>query len=136
MFRGYDPAAVDTYIEALTTKQQFLLNDVESLRARLKERDDEAAALRTEVGALRGTSPSPHAMQHRMAKMLRRAVDEVSEMQAEGRAEAEALIADAEADAEAAQRKREEVLADLAAQRKALDAEYEETKEKLDAELA
>jgi DivIVA domain-containing protein len=31
MFRGYDPAAVDTYIEALTTKQQFLLNDVESL---------------------------------------------------------------------------------------------------------
>ena len=40
MFRGYDPAAVDTYIEALTTKQQCLLNDVESLRARLKERDD------------------------------------------------------------------------------------------------
>ena len=45
MFRGYDPAAVDTYIEALTTKQQCLLNDVESLRARLTERDDEAAAL-------------------------------------------------------------------------------------------
>ena len=44
MFRGYDPAAVDTYIEAMTTKQQFLLN-VESLRARLNERDDEAAAL-------------------------------------------------------------------------------------------
>ena len=36
MFRGYDSAAVDAYIEALTTKQQFLLNDVESLRARLK----------------------------------------------------------------------------------------------------
>ena len=49
MFRGYDPAAVDAYIEALTIKQQFLLNDVESLRARLKERDDEAAALRKEV---------------------------------------------------------------------------------------
>ena len=31
-FRGYDPAAVHTYIEALTTKQQFLLNDGESLR--------------------------------------------------------------------------------------------------------
>ena len=52
MFRGYDPGAVDTYIEALTTKQQCLLNDVESLRARLKERDDEAAALREEVAAL------------------------------------------------------------------------------------
>ena len=38
MFRGYDPAAVDAYIEALTTKQQFLLDDVESLKARLKER--------------------------------------------------------------------------------------------------
>ena len=35
MFRGYDPAAVDAYIATLTTKQQFLLNDVESLRARL-----------------------------------------------------------------------------------------------------
>src|SRR3954451_25013385 len=63
MFRGYDPAAVDTYIEALTTKQQFLLNDVESLRARLKERDDEEAALRKEVAALTDTSTSPHAMQ-------------------------------------------------------------------------
>jgi hypothetical protein len=31
MFRGYDPGAVDTYIEALTIKQQCLLNDVESL---------------------------------------------------------------------------------------------------------
>jgi cell division septum initiation protein DivIVA len=136
MFRGYDPAAVDAHIEVLTTKQQLLLNDIESLRARLRESGDEAVALRKEVAVLTDTSPSPHAMQHRMAKMLRRAVDEVSEMQAEGRAEAEALIADAQADAEAAQRKREEVLADLAAQRKALDAEYEETKEKLDAELA
>jgi len=31
LFRGYDPAAVDAYIEALTAKQQCLLNDVESL---------------------------------------------------------------------------------------------------------
>jgi cell division septum initiation protein DivIVA len=136
MFRGYDPAAVDTYIEALTTKQQFLLNDVESLRARLKERDDEAAALRKEVAALRDTSPSPHAMQHRMAKMLRRAVDEISEMQAEARAEAEALIAATKAEAEAEQRKHKELLADMAAKRSALEAEYEETKKKLDAELA
>ena len=136
MFRGYDPAAVDTYIEAMTTKQQFLLNDVESLRARLNERDDEAAALWKEVAALRDTSPSSLAMQHRMAKMLRRAVDEISEMQAEARAEAEAMIAAAKAEAEAEQRKHKELLADMAAKRSALEAEYEETKKKLDAELA
>src|SRR5262249_22251540 len=35
MFRGYDPAAVDAYIEMLITKQQLLLDDMESLRARL-----------------------------------------------------------------------------------------------------
>jgi cell division septum initiation protein DivIVA len=123
IFRGYDPAAVDTYIEALTAKQQLLLDDVESLRARLKESGDEAAALREEVTVLADTSPSPHAMQHRMAKMLRRAVDEVSEMQAEARAEAEAMIAAAEAEAEAAQRKHEELLADMAAERNAVEAE-------------
>ena len=142
MFRGYDPAAVDAYIEMLITKQQLLLDEVESLRARLKESGDEAAALRIEVAVLTDevavltdTSPSPHAMQHRMAKMLRRAVDEVSQMQAEARAETEALVATAEAEAEAAQRKHKELLADMAAQRKALEAEYEETTEKLDAEL-
>lgn len=143
IFRGYDPAAVDAYIEKLITKQQLLLDEVENLRARLKESGDEAAALRIEVAiltdevaALTDTSPSPHAMQHRMAKMLRRAVDEVSQMQAEARAEAEALIAGAEAEAEAAQRNREELLADMAVQRKALEAECEETRRKLDAELA
>ena len=136
MFRGYDPAAVDAHIEVLTTKQQLLLDDVESLRARLRESADETAALRKEVAVLTDTSPSPHAMQERMAKMLRRAVDEVSEMQAEARAEAEALIAAAEAEAEATRRKRDEVLADLAGQQKALEAEYQETKEQLEAELA
>jgi DivIVA domain-containing protein len=136
VFRGYDPAAVDAYIETLTAKQRLLMDDVESLRTRLRESGDEAAALRKEVAVLTDTSPSPHAMQQRMAKMLRRAVDEVSEMQTEARAEAEALIAAAEADAEAARRKREELLADMAAQQKALEAEYEETKEELEAELA
>ncbi len=135
-FRGYDPAAVDAYVEALATKQQFLLNDVESLRARLKERDDEAAALRTEVAALTDTSTSSRAMQHRMEKMLRRAVDEISEMQAEARAEAEALIAETKAEAEAEQRKHQDLLEDMAAQQNALEAEYAETKAKFDAELA
>jgi DivIVA domain-containing protein len=120
-FRGYDPAAVDAHIEVLTAKQQLLLHDVESLRAKLKESSDEAAALRKEVAVLTDTSPSPHAMQQRMAKMLRRAVDEVSEMQAE---------------VEAEQRKHKELLADMIAQRKALETDYAETKKKLDAELA
>jgi cell division septum initiation protein DivIVA len=136
MFWGYDPAAVDAHIEMLTTKQQLLLEDVESLRARLKESGDEVGALLKEVAVLTDTSPSPHAMQQRMAKMLRRAVDEVSEMQAEARAEAEAVIAAAESEAQATQRKRDELLADMAAQQKALEAEYQETKEKLEAELA
>lgn len=135
MFRGYDPAAVDAHIEVLTTKQQLLLDDVESLRTRLKESGDEVAALRKEIAVLTDTSPTPHAVQRRMAKMLRRAVDEIAEMQAEAQAEAEAMIAAAEAEAEAAQQKHEQLLADMAEQRKALEAEYEETKKKLDDEL-
>jgi cell division septum initiation protein DivIVA len=136
MFRGYDPAAVDTHIEMLISKQKLLLDDVDSLRARLQESRDEAAALQEEVAVLTETSPSPHAVQHRMAQMLRRAVDEVAEMQAEAREEAEALIAASEAEAEAAQRKRDEVLTDMAARQKAMEAAYEEAKKNLDAELA
>lgn len=98
-FLGYDQAAVDAHIEVLTTKQRLLRDDVESLRTRLRESGDEVAALRKEVALLTDTSPSPHAMQQRMAKMLRRAVDEVSQMQAEARTEADALITAAEADA-------------------------------------
>ena len=135
-FRGYDPAAVDAHIEMLTTKQQLVLDDVESLRARLKELGDEAAGLRKEVALLTETSPSPHAMQQRMANMLRRAVDEVAEMQAEARAEAEALIAAAEAEIEAEQRQHEEQLAELVARQEALEADHAESKEKLEAELA
>lgn len=136
MFRGYDPGAVDAHIEMLTAKQQLLVDDVESLRARLRESGDETAALRKEVAVLTDTSPTPHAMQKRMATMLRRAVDEISEMQAEARAEADALIAAAEAEIEAERRKHEKALADLEARRKAMEAEYQEAKDKLEAELA
>jgi cell division septum initiation protein DivIVA len=136
MFRGYDPAAVDAHIEMLTTKQQLLLDDVESLRAKLQERGSEAAALRQEVALLTDTSPSSHAMQQRMSNMLRRAVDEVSEMQAEARAEAAALIAAAELEIEAAQQEHKERLADMTTQLNNLEAEHEETKKQLDAELA
>lgn len=124
-FMGYQPAAVDARIEMLTTKQQLLLDDVESLRARLREVGDEAVALRKEVAALTDTSPAPHAVQQRMAKMLRNTVDEVSEMQAEARAEAEALVEAAEAE-----------VAAVAARREALEAEYGRAKEKLETEIA
>ena len=133
---GYNAATVDAHVEMLTTKQQLLLDDVESLRARLKDLGDEAAGLRKEVAALTETSPSPHAVQQRMAQMLRRAVDEVAEMQAEARAEAEALIAQAEAEAQAAQQNQEALIAELAERREALEADYRESKKKLHAELA
>lgn len=135
-FLGYDQAAVDAHIEVLTTKQRLLRDDVESLRARLRESGDEVATLRKEVALLTDTSPSPHAMQQRMAKMLRRAVDEVSQMQSEARAEADELIAAAEADVEVEQQKSKERLAEMAEQLKALQAEYEETKAKQESELA
>jgi cell division septum initiation protein DivIVA len=143
MFRGYDPAAVDAYIEVLLTKHQLLLDEVNNLRARLNESGDGAAALRIEVACLKDevavlsdTSPSPYAMQHRMAKMLRRTVDEVSRIQAEAQVEAEALIAAAEAQAETTKREYRELLADMAAQRKALETDCEETRKELDVELA
>jgi cell division septum initiation protein DivIVA len=136
VFRGYDPAAVDASIEALTAKQQLLVNDVRSLEARLTQAGDEAAALRKEVAVLTDTSPSPHAVQLRMANMLRHTVDEVSQLRAEARAEADALIASAEAEAEASRREHEERMAQLTARRESLQADYDEKKKKLDAELA
>jgi cell division septum initiation protein DivIVA len=135
-FWGYRPTQVDAAIEALTTKQQFLLNDVESLRARLQERDREIAVLRTEMADLIETSPTPQAMQRRMAAMLQRTVDEISQMQAEARAEAEAVIATAKAEADVEQQKHRDVIAELTAKRDALAAEYDDTKKNLDAELA
>jgi cell division septum initiation protein DivIVA len=136
MLWGYNPGAVDAHVEMLTTKQQLLLDDVESLRARLKDLGDEAAALRKEVAVLTDTSPAPHAVQQRMAQMLRRAVDEVAEMQAEAKAEAAALVAGAETEAQATQQKQKQLVAEMAAQREALEADYVQSKEKFDAELA
>lgn len=135
-FRGYEPAAVDAHIEALNTRQQLLRDDVESLRARLTESGEQAAALRKEVDVLIETSDSPHAVQQRMAKMLRRAVDEVSQMQAEAQAEADALIAEARAEADAERRKHEESVAGLTARQQEMEAEYADTKQRLEAELA
>lgn len=135
-FLGYEQIAVDAHIESMTTKQQLLRDDIENLRSRLRESGEQVAALRSEVTMLTDTSPSPHAMQKRMAKMLRQTVDEVSEMQDEARAEAEALIAAAVAEAEAERRKHEDVVTDLIGRQRSMEAEYEETKERLEAELA
>jgi cell division septum initiation protein DivIVA len=132
---GYETTAVDAHLEMLATKQQLLLDDVESLRARLKGIEEESAELRKQVGLLTESSESPHAVQLRMAKMLRSAVDDVSELQAEGKAEAEALIAEAKAEVEAEQRKHEARLAELGEQVKARETEYEKAKENLGAEL-
>ncbi|OBI84661.1 cell division protein DivIVA [Mycobacterium asiaticum] len=123
-------------METLIAKQQLLRDDVENLRARLRESGDEVAALRKEVAQLTETSSSPHAVQQRMAKMLRSAVDEVSQMQAEARAEAEELIAAAEAEADAERRRHEEQVAEMVAQQKAMQAENEEARKKLDEEMA
>jgi cell division septum initiation protein DivIVA len=136
VFWGYDRGAVDAHVEMLTAQQQLLRDDVESLMVRLKESGDEATALRKEVALLTETSPSPHAVQQRMAMMLRRAVDEISEMQAEAQAEADALITAAEDEIEADRRKQQELLADIAAQRNALETECDEVRKELDDELA
>jgi cytochrome c556 len=126
----------------LLAKQKFLIDEVQNLRTQRNESADEAAALRIEVACLNDevavlsdTSPSPYAMQHRMAKLLRRALDEISQMQGESRAEIAALIAAAEAERDAAQREHRELLADVAAQRKALEAECATTRKEFDAEL-
>jgi chromosome segregation ATPase len=133
---GYSPAAVHAALESLTTKQQFLVNDVESLRGRLQERAREVSVLRTELADLVETSTSPQAVQRRMADMLRRAVDDVATMQADAHTEAEALIAAAKEEAAAEQRRHQDVVAELTAKRADLAAEYEQAKKDQDAELA
>ena len=57
-------------------------------------------------------------------------------MQAEARAEADAMVAAAEAEVEAEQQSTKKQLAELAAQREALEAEYAGNQERLEAELA
>ena len=69
--------------------------------------------------------------------MLRRAVDEVSEMQAEARAEAEAMIAAAEAEIEAEQQKHKELLGGLdRAAQQAWKPSTRKPRKTLEAELA
>src|SRR5689334_12218513 len=97
---GYDPIAVDAFIALLTKTQDSLLDEVRMLQARLADATTEAAQLGKEVERLQATSPSAQAMTHRISKLLRTAVDEVSEMQTEARTEIEEWVAAAKAEAD------------------------------------
>jgi hypothetical protein len=144
---GYDPQHVDEFITEKTYMQQSLEQENESLRtkvsdweqvaagweqeaerlrAHLAESSAQVSTLRSETAQLAITSTSPQAMTDRMAKMLRVAVDEVSEMQFEARLEAESLILNAQAEAEASQSKIRQQLAELAARQRAMETEYAE----------
>src|SRR5690348_3542123 len=98
--RGYDPTAVDAFIALLRTTEQSLRDEVALLHTRLAESATAAAELTHEVERLQGTSPSTDAMTRRISGFLQTALDEVSAMQAEARAEITkwAAVAKAEAD--------------------------------------
>ena len=123
---GYDPSHVDEYVTELALVQQAMQHEVDSLRAQLHDSSAQVAHLRQETAALADTSHTPQAMTDRIAKMLRVAVDEVSEMQFEARLEAESMIASAQAETEAAQAKSRQLLAELAARQRAMETEYAE----------
>lgn len=97
---GYEPLAVDELIDTLTKTHQSLLADIQLLRARLSESAREIAALKAEIGVLNDTSTSAHAMTYRISNLLRTAIDEVCDMQAEAQTEAAAWVSAAKADAE------------------------------------
>lgn len=137
---GYDPAAVDELIGEMSYVQQGLQQEVESLRTQLDQSSAQVAELHQQLNdtsaqvvqlnheraALTESSQAPQAMTDRIAKMLRVAVDEVSEMQYEARLEAESMIANAQAEAETARTQARQNLAELAARQRAMETEYAE----------
>lgn len=133
---GYDPASVDEYVNEIGLIQRSLQQEVDSLRAQLNDSSTQIAMLREQTAALSESSPTPQAMTDRIAKMLRIAVDEVSEMQFEARMEAEQLLSGAQSEAEAAQTKSRQLLAELAARQRAMETEYTEVMNKAREEAA
>ena len=137
---GYDPAAVDELIGEMSYVQQGLQQEVESLRAQLEQSSSQVAELHQQLNdtsaqvaqlhheraSLSESSQAPQAMTDRIAKMLRVAVDEVSEMQYEARLEAESMIANAQAEAGTARTQARQNLAELAARQRAMETEYAE----------
>jgi hypothetical protein len=144
---GYDTDHVDEFITEQFYMQQTLEQEnqglrarlsewesvskgweqeAESLRAQLAESSSQVVSLRNETAQLATTSTSPQAMTDRIAKMLRVAVDEVSEMQYDARLEAESLILNAQAEAEMSQAKVRQQLAELTTRQRAMETEYAE----------
>ena len=137
---GYDPQTVAEFINEQAYIQQALEAELTSLQSqlaessaelnsvhyRLAESSAQVDSLRNETAQLATTSTSPQAMTDRIAKMLRVAVDEVSEMQYEARLEAESMVISAQAEAEASQAKIRQQLAELAARQRAMETEYAE----------
>lgn len=134
--QGYDPATVDEYVNEIGLIQRALQQEVDNLRGQLTESSAQVAQLRQETAALTDNSASPQAMTDRIAKMLRVAVDEVSEMQFEARMEAEQMIAAAQSEAEASQAKSRQMLAEMSARQRAMETEYAELMNKAREEAA
>lgn len=147
---GYDPAAVDELIGEMLYMQNSLEREATGLRAQLddsstqvnhlhhqiSETSTQLAQLNRERAVVAESSQAPQAMTDRIAKMLRFAVDEVSEMQYEARLEAESMMANAQAEAETARTQARQNLAELAARQRAMETEYAEVMSKARDEAA
>lgn len=140
---GYDPSIVDEFVHESGLVQRAMQQELDSLRTQLTETTAElqststqVARLRQETAALTDTSPAPQAMTDRIAKMLRVAVDEVSEMQYESRLEAESMLATAQTEADGIQAKARQLLAEIEARQRAMESEYAEVMNKAREEAA
>ena len=98
--KGYDPVAVDAYIGLMVKTQECLLDKIRTLQTELADSSANTAQLEKENEALKDTSTSTPAMTHRISKLLQTAVEEVSDMHTEARAEVAARTAEAEAAAD------------------------------------
>jgi len=115
---------------------QEYVQEIEHLRNQLREMTTEITRMRHEATVMSDSSPTPKAMTDRIAKMLRLAVDEVSEMQFEARQESEQLLALAQAEADASLAKSRQMIAELSSRQRALETEYAEVMTKAREEAA
>lgn len=133
---GYDPESVDPYVDELGRANREYVQEIELLRSQLREMTTEITRMRHEATVMSDSSPTPKAMTDRIAKMLRLAVDEVSEMQFEARQESEQLLALAQAEADASLAKSRQMIAELSSRQRALETEYAEVMTKAREEAA
>lgn len=97
---GYEQTAVDEYIWLEAHAKQSLLNENQLLHSRLAEALKEIVALKTEIATLYDVSTSPQSVAHRISKLLRTTVDEVTQMQSDARGEAADIVAVARTEAD------------------------------------